>query len=153
MTTASVLSKLYIGPIATADTVSEFEALTWAEIKEVEDIGELGDTFADVPFTALGSGRTVHHKGSVDGGTFTVTVGITPADAGQVAILAASKSRARGDYAFKVTLDDAGSGDPTTYYFLGKVMSNKGTVGAADAVAKRTYTVAVNSDVIEVPAE
>ncbi|ODN68849.1 hypothetical protein [Methylobrevis pamukkalensis] len=152
MTDTAVGAKFYIGPVSTAATAEAFEALSFAEVAGVEDIAEFGDTFSDSTFTPLATGRTQHRKGAVDGGAFDIVVDLMETGAGLDALIVASKSRS-GNYAMKVELDDEPSGGtPTTFYWLGRVMSNRRNIGNADNVMRRTFSIAVNSDVIEVEA-
>ena len=76
---------------------------------EIEDLGEFGDTFNPVNFTALSDGRVRKYKGTADAGNMTLTVGLDNGDAGQKAVGVAHKDRTKGNYNIKVTLND---GDP-----------------------------------------
>jgi len=148
-------AKIYIGPTATSttDTQGEYEALSYVEVGEVEDLGQVGDEDADVAFTALNDSRVRHFKGPTDGGTIAVVAGDDTTDTGQAAMDAAFANKTE-DYAFKLELADelTLAGTPTTLYFRGKVMSMRRNVGNVSNVVRKNYNVGVNSDFIEVQA-
>ena len=139
-----------------AYTQTEYEADTYIEVGEIEDLGEFGDTFSSVNFTSLRDGRVRKYKGTADAGDLTLTVGFDNGDAGQNAIKVAHKDRSKGDYNIKITLND---GDPTatpvlkptTFYMRGKVMNNTVAPGSADNVVRRNITIGINSDILELP--
>lgn len=144
-----------IGGKTGADTQTEYEADTYVEVGEIEDLGEFGDTFSNVNFTALADGRVRKYKGTADAGDLTLTVGLDNGDAGQQAVKAAHKDRSKGDYNIKITLND-GDPDatptpiaPTTFYMRGKVMNNTVAPGSADNVVRRNITIGINSDILE----
>lgn len=144
-----------LGTKIAADTQAEYEADTYVEVGEIEDLGEFGDTFSNVNFTALADGRVRKYKGTADAGDLTLTVGLDNGDAGQAAIKVAHKDRSKGDYNIKITLND-GNPDavpavtPTTFYMRGKVMNNTVAPGSADNVVRRNVTIGINSDIIEI---
>ena len=143
-----------IGGKTGADTQTEYEADTYVEVGEIEDLGEFGDTFGNVNFTALADGRVRKYKGTADAGDLTLTVGLDNGDAGQAAVKVAHKDRSKGDYNIKITLND-GDPDatpavaPTTFYMRGKVMNNTVAAGSADNVVRRNITIGINSDILE----
>lgn len=147
--------RLSLGTKIAADTQAEYEADTYVEVGEIEDLGEFGDTFSNVNFTALADGRVRKYKGTADAGDLTLAVGLDNGDAGQAAVKVAHKDRSKGDYNIKITLND-GNPDavpvvkPTTFYMRGKVMNNTVAPGSADNVVRRNITIAINSDIIEI---
>lgn len=148
-------SKIHIGPVAdaTVDTALEFEALIYTEVEETESLAVFGDTVSEVTFTALNDRRVRKFKGSFNAGTIAVVMGRDAAAVGQAAFIAALASDQ--DYAFKVTLADAGPGSPsspTTFYFRGKVMSYETDINNAENVVRANASVAINSAIIEVAA-
>lgn len=146
--------KVSIGPVnSTADIESEYDALTFVEIQPVESIGEFGDSAAMINFTALSDGRVRKLKGVADAGDLNVVVADSPRDPGQVAANAAAKTAF--SYALKIELNDAPDANDTNsiFYMRVKVMSSRLNVGAANAVVTRTYQMAIDSEVIEVPSE
>ncbi|WP_313645809.1 hypothetical protein [Pseudomonas sp.] len=143
-----------IGSKTGADTQTEYEADTYLEVGEIEDLGEFGDTFSSVTFTSLKDGRVRKYKGTADAGDLTLTVGLDNGDAGQNAVKTAHKDRSKGDYNIKITLNDGDPTatpviNPTTFYMRGKVMNNTVAPGAADNVVRRNVTIGINSDILE----
>ena len=147
-------SKLFIGgngaqPVDNA----AWAALTWVEVGEVENFGEIGDESRVGNFTAVADARTRKLKGPFDAGTLNIVVGKDPNNAGQTAMKAAKDSKF--DYNFKIQLADAvtpSTGTPTLIYFRGIVQSNRDNIGAVDNVVRTTYSIGVNIKPIEVPA-
>lgn len=153
-TRTSTGAKIYISSTNVADTVdskTEFEALTWTLIDQVIDMGEYGDESGTIEVSYLNRGRKEGYKGIRDGGTMALQVGHEPTDPGQIKLKAAEASPF--NYGFKITLDDAGSGSPSspsTDYFRGKVLGRRKSIGGADQVITRTFQVKVNSDLLEI---
>lgn len=148
--------RFYIGTKTSADTLEDYQADTFTEVGEIEDLGEFGDTFSSVTFTSLKDGRVRKYKGTADAGDLTLVVGLDNGDAGQAKVAVAHKDRSKGDYNIKITLND---GDPsavptpiapTTFYMRGKVMNNTVAPGSADNVVRRNITIGINSDILEV---
>ncbi|MCQ9422721.1 hypothetical protein NRB16_04135 [Pseudomonas sp. LJDD11] len=145
----------YLGTKTGAETEAEYKADVYASVGEIEDLGEFGDTFSAVNFTALADGRVRKYKGTADAGDITLAIGLDNSDAGQAAVKVAHKDRSKGDYNIKITLND---GDPnatpavapTTFYMRGKVMNNTVAPGGADNVVRRNVTIAINSDILEI---
>lgn len=147
--------RLSIGSKTGADSLATYEADTYVEVGEIEDLGEFGDTFSSVTFTSLRDGRVRKYKGTADAGDLTLTVGLDNGDLGQQAVKAAHRDRAKGDYNLKITLNDGDPAanpavTPTTFYMRVKVMNNTVAAGGADSVVRRNITVGINSDIIEV---
>lgn len=142
-------AKVFIGGTTAADTLSEFQALTWVEVGEVEDLGEFGDESEQVKFTALSDGRTRNLKGPRDGGMVNVVCGDDPNDLGQVAMEAAEASPLAHN--IKVLLNDAITvgGDGSEHYWRGKVFSKRRNVGQANNVVKRTFQVSVDTVILD----
>lgn len=140
-------SRIFIGPVTTADDVTAYAALAWTEIGEVEDLGEFGDQSNSVTFTALANARVRKMKGTKDAGDLTLTVGFDAGDAGQLALIAAEADSSPDDYGIKVQLNDSAA-TPTVAYFRGKVMSYRLQPGNADNVVRASVSVGINSAVI-----
>ena len=154
--------KLYIA--TTYGTVpankSAYEALTWLEITQLENLPEFGDSTEEVTFQDLSSGRVSKLKGTRDAGTSDVSFAYdeTLYDGsplrGQYLMFVASEDDTTNNYRFKVTYNDASTGSPlgtnTTRYFSGLVGSfREGGFGANDVVMV-TCNVRLNSDIIRV---
>ena len=137
-----------------AGAIDDFEALTWVEIKEVEDGGEIGDASSDVTFQSLGDGRVRHLKGARDAGSVSLVVGDDPMDLGQIAVRTAEQTKFL--FNFKVEYEDAPSAEYSNSvdYFRGLVMSARKQVGQGDNVLRRTFTIGINTAVLTVePAD
>lgn len=146
-------SRAYIGPATALTDPSAMTGLTFVEIGEVESIGEFGDTAAAITFTSLAAARVRKLKGARDAGDVSIVVANDPADAGQIAAIAAEKTPYT--YAIKVVAADAVTEDWTNseYYFAAKVMSARlGQKGAND-VNKRTIVLAIDTAIHEIPSE
>lgn len=156
--TTATGAKYYIGGTTAIDyttdagAIAAFEALTWVEIKEVEDGGEFGDESADVTFQSLGDGRVRHLKGARDAGTIALVVGDDPLDPGQIAMRAAEKTKFQ--YNFKVEYEDAPSDlyDNSVDFFRGLVMSARKNVGTGDNVLRRTFSIGISTKILTVDA-
>ena len=73
--------QVYVGA-GTSTTQTQFEALTWTSVAQVESIGEFGDTFNPVIFQGM-EGRSKHFKGSVNAGDFSLNYAFCDTCAGQ----------------------------------------------------------------------
>ncbi len=154
--TTATGAKYYIGGTTAisyasdAIAIAAFEALTWVEIKEVEDGGEVGDESADVTFQSLGDGRVRHLKGARDAGTIAMVVGDDPLDPGQVAMRAAERTKFQHN--FKIEYEDAPSElyDNSVDYFRGLVMSARKNIGTGDNVLRRTFSVGISTEILTV---
>lgn len=148
----AALSTLSIGTTTQANDQADYEADSYTEVGEVEDLGEFGDTAEEITFTAITDRRVRKFKGSFNAGTLSVTTGKDPSDAGQIAMLAAFASD--DDYNFRVQLNDTpvGGSTPTTLYFSGKVMAKPNNVGTVSNVVKQMFSVGINTAIIEVAA-
>lgn len=144
--------QIFIGSSTIAENLSQFLTESYTEIGEVEDLGEFGDESEIVTFLSLADSRTRKLKGSRDAGDLALVVGADDADAGQDALIAAEATTF--DYNFKVVLNDAATlgGTPSEHYFYAKVTSKRLSVGAANNVVRRTFTLGINSAVTSVDA-
>lgn len=145
-------TRVFIGTVGAATTQLEFEADSYIEVGEVEDLGEFGDTAEEVTFTALANRRVRKFKGSFNAGTMTIVAGSDPNDAGQAALLAAFAEDF--DYNFKVQLNDeiTEGGTGTVLYFRGKVMDKRRNVGQVNNIVRQNFAVGINSEILEVDA-
>jgi hypothetical protein len=147
-------TKFFISTTAaasTVDTLAEYEALTWQEILEVEDLGNVGDVSSEVTGAAISDSRIRKAKGARNAGTMNVICFDTvPLDAGQEAVIAAEASNS--NYAFKIELPEPAVGTAGTIYFRGLVMSNEYRLGTNDNIRRRAFNIGVNSALTEEPA-
>ena len=147
--------KFYIGPQNNvADDTTAYGLLSYTEVAEVANIGEFGDAFNEVNFTALSDSRVRKFKGSVNAGTLSEELGLDVSDAGQDAIETARDATAANsqEYAFKVELNDSGGTNPTTYYFRGLVMSYTVNPGEVESIVGSTVAIGINSQVVVLDA-
>lgn len=158
---AAAGTKIYIGTTAIPPNIEDlddaaalaiFEADSYIEVGEVENLGEYGDQSSDVTFESLNDSRTRHLKGTRDAGVLPLVVGDDPDDEGQVALIAAEAQPL--DYNFKVVLNNkltlGGTGQID--YFYGKVMSKRLSVGGVNDVVRKNFSVGINSRIVTDPA-
>lgn len=148
-------AKLYIGGVLAdpgADmTEASFAAAAWVEVNELESLGSVGDTSEEISFNSISQNRTKRLKGTRNAGAMEVVCGIDPADAGQIALLAAE--RQISDYAFRIVLNDAPEGGtPSERMFIAKVASVGEQFDAANNVMKLNASLWVNSNVVRINA-
>lgn len=146
-------TKVFIGGTAAADDLAEFEALTWTEIESVQSVGDFGDEAMAVEVELLRDARKRRMKGTVDAGVFDLLCARDPTDEGQTALKAAFASPL--DHNFRVELNDVqvSGGEPTTFYFRGAVLSQRNAFGDNNTIIGTTFTVGINTDILEVVAE
>ena len=100
--------KFYIGGVLSSTltdfTESSFSGQTWVEVDGWMTKGDLGDSAEEINTPLINRGRNVKQKGTFDAGTMENVFAWTPDDAGQLALIAASKTR--NEYAFKVEYSD-----------------------------------------------
>lgn len=150
--TTAAGAKVYISTtIQNADlNQTQFEALSWTEVEEVESLGRFGDRRQTTEFTTLGDQRTRTYPGALNAGTMSVVCGKKTSDPGQAALKAALA--AKDNYGIKVELLDAPQQDysNTILFFRGLVVSGEDDVGNNANVIKTNFDIKVNSDIIEV---
>ncbi|MFC0709224.1 phage tail tube protein [Azorhizophilus paspali] len=144
--------RFYIGPAYSSPiqetsagltaALAALEALTYVEVGEVEDAGEIGDTVGTTTFTALSNRRARKYKTIFDAGEQQLVIGLDGADAGQAALKAAQK--VKSDYAFKVDY-----GDGSVDYYVGQVTSVRKALGTAESIRKLNVGIAINSAIVE----
>ena len=122
--------------------VTALKALTFTELGEVEDAGEIGDEASTADFTALANRRKRKVKGTFDAGTQQVVLGEDPDDDGQAALKVALASDS--NYAVKMDY-----GDGTADYYLVQVLSFRKQIGSADSIRKASVSLAINSAIYE----
>jgi hypothetical protein len=151
-------SKLYIGGTAVTDkwddfVAADFTTQTWTEISGVEDLGTAGDKASVISVNVIGSDRTKKLPGTRDAGQMTVVTALDPADAGQLAAIAALGSSTLS--AFKLEFPDKGTGTgaaPTTRLFAAYVSSAEEGYSSANNEMKLTLVLEINSNVVAVAA-
>lgn len=101
--------KFFIGTALSATladfTEASFAAITWTEVDAWMTKGDLGDAAEEISTALINRGRVVKQKGTFDAGTMENVFALnSPLDAGQLALIAASKDRI--ERAFKVEYSD-----------------------------------------------
>lgn len=127
---------------ATFDSTG-YNALTYTNIGEITDLGELGREYALVNHSPLGDRRVKKFKGSYHSGSISLQFGRDFTDAGQILLDTASTND--NTYTFRITLQDG-----KKLYFTGMVMSSKTSVGSVDQITGGTAQVEIHSDVLAV---
>ena len=147
-------AKFYLGPVSTAEPSSSFVALTpYTEVKEVTNLGRVGDAKGFVAYNPLGSNRTKQIPGSFNAGTLRLVCGRDPTDAGQIAMFAAVQTK--NEYAIKIVLDDQitpTTGNATAIYYRAAIGGGDINLGGNEDVTTVTFDVALNSAPYIVPA-
>lgn len=147
-------SRVFIGSTSNNDIalLDDFEAVTWVEIKEVENLGEAGPEASVQTFLSLADGYVRKLKGSIDSGTIELIVGRDPVDPGQ------NKAREAvadwNKYPIKVVLNDkpTPTGTDTVFYFRAVVASARNDLGDADNITRTTISLAIDGQILELPA-
>ena len=154
---ATTNTKIYVGTTVAIDfstdnaAIDDFEADTWLEVKNVEDLGEFGDESNEITYGVIGESRMFRQKGARDAGTIALVCVRDALDDGQRTLVAAEKTD--HEYNFKCVVGDAPvGGTPTVYYFRALVMSAKNAFGGVGDIVKTTFNIGVNSAILEVVA-
>lgn len=153
---ASNGTKLFIGGVMNTKSTDFVEAdytpQTWVEIGEIEALGTVGDSAAEITFDSMSAGRTRRLKGTRNAGTTDVVCALDYNDPGQLAAIAAE--RTPHDYAFRMVLNDAPpGGTPSERLFVAKVASASESYDTANSVVKLNLTLWVNGNVVRNDAE
>lgn len=153
----AAFTKFYISNAVAASTIdseSEFEALTWVQVRPVSSIGEIGDMSESVEATSLEDNRKQRLPGLNDAGELPVTVNFKASDVGQIAMRAAAVA-SNQQYAFKIELNDAPDDNDTNtcIYFLGRVTSARLTGLQVNSVTQMVFNCPVNTAPLYVLAE
>lgn len=149
-------TKFYISTLPVTDTnpdtIGEFGALSWVEVKEVETIGDYGDEANLIPFASLSDGRVRKQKGARDAGTLALVCGADPTDPGQLLMITAEASEYQ--YAFRIIINDSQSVamSDSIHYFRGLVGSKRLGIGGVDNIPRRTFNIGITSAIYEIPA-
>lgn len=106
-------SRIYIGGVLETKAfdfiAADFASQTWVEIDGWETMGAIGDAAQEIVTDLINRGRTIVQKGTRRAAAMENNFAIIDTDPGQIALIAAEKSRF--NYAIRVVGDDA---PPTT---------------------------------------
>jgi hypothetical protein len=151
-------SKIFLGGILAAkqsDFVeADFASQTWVEIGWLENLGSIGDESADNTFDSINRERTFHTKGTRNAGTQDLVFGLDPSDAGQIALIAAEKTRF--NYAIKVELNDTPQGvgaTPSQRLYIAQVSLARTQLDTANNVTRLLSRLIINSNIVPVAAD
>lgn len=152
---ATAGSKLFIGGALASDgsdfDATDFTSQTWVEIKGTTNLGGAGDTSQLGTSDQIGVSRTRKWKGTRNAGSMEIVMDIDISDAGQLALIAAEKTR--DSYAFKLEFNDAPSGGtPSTRMFCAFVMSAAETYDQANDRIQLKATLEIDSNIVRVAA-
>lgn len=139
----SATTKLYTASAQPGSyTTGGFAALTWVEVGELSNIGDLGGTTTVVQHIPVGTATVVKRSGSVNYGTMNLQ-GARCTDAGQTALKAAFTSKA--SVSFKIVYPSALG---VTEYFTGIVTSAVTAVGTADQILGFNANLDIDNEII-----
>lgn len=152
---ATAGAKFYIGgamALPSADlTEASFTSQTWTEIKHTEGLGSAGDTAQEIKVSLIDRERDVRMKGTRDAGTMEIVANADGADAGQLALIVAEKTR--DNYAFKLVLNDApAGGTPSERKFVALVMKAAEQFDQANNAVKLNASLGINSNIVRTAA-
>lgn len=138
---------------ASADlTASDFTATVWTEIKGWTQMGDFGDTAELISTQIINSDRDSKMKGTKNAGSMQNVFANDPGDTGQLALIAASKTK--NNYPIKIELNDkpAAGASPKNglRYFHALVMNAVEAGGAANTVRNLNSTLEINSNIVSV---
>jgi len=130
---------------ATEDA-SGYAALTYTEVSNVSNLGDIGASFNKVEFQPL-NGPKLKLKGSRDEGMINPTIALDDGDAGQAILQTASDDSENTYVSVKITLPGG-----AIRYFQGPVFGMPESIGTADDIVTAAPTIEANTPVIRVAA-
>lgn len=154
LTTAGM--KFYIGAAMTPPNedvaLADFASVSWTEIKGTTNHGTMGDTSEVATSPQIGRARVRKAKTVRNAGTVQLVADLDSSDPGQIALIAAEKTKHA--YPFKIEFDDAPppNGTPSERYFIAFVMSASEAYESATDVVKLNATLEVDSNIVRVIA-
>lgn len=145
-------SKVYIGTNDRATSETEYEAESWTEIKETEDLGEFGASREEITFSGVGDAFVRRRAGVTDSGSMELICARDPSDPGQQKAREAVKDEL--PYNFKVVLADkpTPTGTPSTFYFSAVILSARNSLGTVNDITKTTFTIGIDGEILEIEA-
>lgn len=142
-------AKLYIGTTLQIDYTSDvsaqtsFETDTYTEIKEISNVGEIGAAANIVQFPVVSDDFVQKAKGTRNAGDPVVVVGRMPADAGQIKMRNAEKTKFY--FNFKLELADAidENHTDTVIYFRALVAGVPMQFGGVEDFVTESYSLGI----------
>lgn len=130
---------------------ADFNDQSWIEIGKLNSIGTFGDQASEITFDLINEGRTKKLKGTRNAGNMELVCAVDADDDGQATLRGAETESL--DYAFRVVLNDAPSGDtPSERFFIAKVMTAAEVLDTANNVVRLNATLGINSNIARVDA-
>lgn len=152
--TTTAKTKFSIGTTTPFATAVAYAGDTWANIANIQDMGEAGSEAEIVVGKFVDQTYSRKLKGSRDNGTIELVVARDSSDPGYLALIAAEKTSF--GYNFQIELNDkpavGASPKNSKFYFNALVASAKNGFGGADDITTTTFSLAVSGEIIEVPA-
>ena len=143
-TTGTLFAIVAASP-ATIDAAG-FGALTYENVGEVVESGEIGADIALITHMPLATGVVEKFKGFKNFGSFTLGFADDITDAGQLVLdSGATGANENVQHSARITLQDG-----TFIYFTNKVFSFKINPGSADAIVAATSTIEIESILVRV---
>lgn len=148
--------KIFIGDaVEDADgdlTAADFTSVTWIEIGRWSQMGDFGDTSQLITSSLINEGRDKKMKGTKNAGSMQNVFANDATDAGQIALIAASKTNK--NYPIKIEMNDApavgASPKPGQRLFQALIMNANETGGDANTVRNLNSTFEINSNIVTV---
>ena len=97
-------TKFFIGPAGGIPTSPDL----WVEVKDISNLGNIAQAFAQINVDSIGDGDTYTLKGQRSYPDFALTLNRNDSDAGQLALKAASAASRGTLYPFKILETDGG---------------------------------------------
>jgi hypothetical protein len=146
-TSLGITIAVTISEPATEDEAG-YEGLTYTNIGEVVNIGEIGPSAAVVNHDAIDKGYTQKFKGQINYGSMPLQLGRDIEDAGQVILKAGADGAAKYTvHTWKVT-HPAG----LVQYFRGMIFSYTTNIGGSNSIIGANASVELNTPVLDVAA-
>lgn len=123
--------------------VTGYDALTWIEIDEVDDIPEYGSDSSVITRTPLKDGITRKRKGAANFGSFAPNGALVEGDPGQAAVKNAAKPSSKAPVAIKVLKAD-GSID----YMRALITSFKTNIGNSENTTSMSFNVEIDGEIL-----
>ena len=158
---ATAKTKIFIGPATLypgrSMTAADFTAVGagWTRILGTTNLGTAGDKSELITSNQIDSGdgeaRTRKAKGTRNAGSMELVMDLNPDDPGQIALIAAEKSRST--FAFKVEFDDAPQGGTSsTRLFVALVTSAAEGFDEANSSIKLNSMLEIDSNIVRIAA-
>lgn len=141
---SSAGSTLAISAAAPAsEDAAGYNALTWTNIGEITELGELGATSNLITHNPVADKITRKMKGARNYGAMNLSMARDTSDAGQNLLRTAAA--ADGLYSFRLTLQNGAK-----MFFRALAMSASTSVGSSDSVTAMTCNLELSSTIVEV---